>query len=84
MYHYNQWMVEIRVQHPRTDQQHKTISILIIGIFESEDEFLQLNEIDTSLATTINEIIKNKKSITSQFLRKELESPPIYRNLKVN
>jgi leucyl aminopeptidase len=54
-------MVEIRVQHPRTDQQYKTTSILIIGIFENEDNFLQLNEIDTSLATTINEIIKNKE-----------------------
>src|SRR5689334_319075 len=54
-------MVEIRVQHPRTDQQYKTTSMLIIGIFENEYDFLQLNEIDTSLVTTIDEIIKNKE-----------------------
>src|SRR5919199_4329477 len=54
-------MVEIRILHPRTDQQYKTTSILIIGIFENEDDFLPLNEIDASLATTVKEIIKNKE-----------------------
>src|SRR5919199_2893376 len=54
-------MVEIRIEHSRTDQQYNTRSILIIGIFENEDDFLQLNEIDAFSATTINEIIKNKE-----------------------
>jgi leucyl aminopeptidase len=54
-------MVEIRVQNLRTDQQYKTGSILVIGIFENQNDFLQLNEIDTFSATTINEIIKNKE-----------------------
>jgi leucyl aminopeptidase len=54
-------MVEIRIQNSRIDQQYKTRSILVIGIFENQDDFLQLNEIDTFSATTINEIIKNKE-----------------------
>jgi excinuclease ABC subunit A len=33
---------------------------------------------------TPSEIVKNKSSITAQFLRKELESRPIFRNLKAN
>ena len=49
------------MQHPRADEQYNTTSILIIGIFENEDDFLQLNEIDASLTTTINEIIKKKE-----------------------
>jgi excinuclease UvrABC ATPase subunit len=33
---------------------------------------------------TPKEIIRNESSITAQFLRKELESSPIFRNLAKN
>jgi leucyl aminopeptidase len=53
-------MVEIRVEHSKIDKKKK-ISILVIGIFENGHDFTQLNEIDPSLATTVQEVIDNKE-----------------------
>src|ERR687886_1887926 len=53
-------MVQIKVERSRIDQKKK-ISILVIGIFENEHDFTQLNEVDPSLATTVDEIINNKE-----------------------
>src|SRR5919198_1988168 len=53
-------MVQIKVERSRIDQKKK-ISILVIGIFENEHDFTQLNEVDPSLATTVEEIINNKE-----------------------
>src|SRR5919198_2686711 len=53
-------MVQIKVERSRIDQKKK-ISILVIGIFENEHDFTQLNEIDPFLSTTVEEIINNKE-----------------------
>jgi leucyl aminopeptidase len=52
-------MVQIKVQHSKIDQ--KKTSILVIGIFQNEHDFTQLNEVDPSLATRVEEIINNKE-----------------------
>src|SRR5919198_5423098 len=55
-------MVEIKLESSKIDQKkRKKTSLLVIGIFEDEHEFTQLNEIDPLLATTIEEITNNKE-----------------------
>ncbi|MFL6426226.1 MAG: leucyl aminopeptidase [Nitrososphaeraceae archaeon] len=55
-------MVEIRIEDSKIDKKKKRkTSVLVIGIFENEHDFTQLNEIDPFLSTTVEEIINNKE-----------------------
>src|SRR5919197_2808938 len=55
-------MVEIKLESSKIDQRkRKRTSLLIIGIFEYENDFTQLNEIEPLLATTIEQITDNKE-----------------------
>jgi leucyl aminopeptidase len=52
-------MVQIRVEKAKINQ--KRTSLLVVGIFENEQGFSELNELDPFIAFTIKEIFDNKE-----------------------
>lgn len=51
-------MVQVRVEKARIDQ--KQTSLLVIGVFEGEQDFQQSKELDPSVLTYIKEALENK------------------------
>ncbi|HZT36183.1 MAG TPA: aminopeptidase, partial [Nitrososphaera sp.] len=51
-------MVQIRVEKAKIDQ--KQTSLLVIGVFEGEQDFSQSKELDPFVLTYIKEALENK------------------------
>src|SRR5918911_2612831 len=52
-------MVQVKIEKAKIDQ--KQTSLLVIGIFENEQDFSQSKDLDTSVLASIKETLANKE-----------------------